>query len=216
MGEALTVAVELWLATSNPAKAERLRWVFQGLGLRPRSMPSLDISAPDEIESTFRENAELKATFWSGRLGGLAAASDGGMAIPALAAEWDEIRTGRAAGHQASDLERAQHLLRLARGLVGDERTILWSEALALARDGRLLASWKAEGTRALLVERVDPDQIRPGFWAASLSYLPAMGATLAWLTEEQLALADVTWSRLRELVQGFFSSGQANRHGLL
>lgn len=194
---------DLVIATTNPAKAERLRWVFAGLGWEPRPLEDR-AQPPDEDGATFRDNAELKARFWSARLGGLAAASDGGMAVPALGERWNALRTARAAGPNATDLDRARHLLGLADRLSGEQRAVSWSEGLALALDGELLASWQAEGTRALLVERLDGVDLKPGFWAASLCYLPSLGKTLAELSDEQLAEVDHTWSRLRDQVRAF------------
>lgn len=199
---------ELLLGTTNRAKAERLRWVFDGLGFVLRDLPAGLGSGPNEDGSTFRENAERKAEHWSARLGGLVVATDGGMVVPGLGAAWDALRTARAAGPEADDLGRARHLLGLARGLDGDRRAVFWSEALALARDGRPVASWQAEGTRAVLVEQLDPDALLAGFWAASLCYLPTFGTTLAALDDEQRKRADPTWGRLREMVRDHFSSG--------
>src|SRR5215213_1438041 len=98
---------ELVLATTNPGKADRLRWVFEGLGFQPRSLDRSNGPAPEENGQTFQENAELKAKFWSNKLGAIAAASDGGLLIPALGRRWDALRTARAAGPGATDLERA-------------------------------------------------------------------------------------------------------------
>src|SRR5437764_15447839 len=125
---------DLVIATTNPAKAERLRWVFDGLGLRMHDLPTEHGPAPHEIGRSFRENAELKACFWSDRLGGLATASDGGIAIPALGPDWDAIRTARAAGPGADDVARARQLLGLAPGLGGDPRRVYWSRGRAMPR----------------------------------------------------------------------------------
>lgn len=200
--------VDLLIATTNPAKAERLRWVFGGLGLRLHDLSPAHGPAPDETGRDFRENAEIKARFWSRCVRGLAAASDGGITIPALGTKWDPNRTARAAGVGADDVARARHLLGLARGLVGDQRRVYWSESLALARAGHLVATWQARGTEAFLVEEFDPRDLRPGFWAASLCYLPALRTTLAAVAEHDLPQADPTWSGLRQQVREFFESG--------
>lgn len=205
----------LLLATTNRAKAEHLRWVFDGLAEGYRQLWPADGPPPAEDGSTFRRNAEIKASFWSGRVGGLAAASDGGVAIPALGAGWNPLWTARAAGKAADEATRARHLLALASGLKGQQRLAVWREGLALGRDGRLLASWEAHGPRALLLEEFDSNTLRPGFWAASLCYVPELGVTLADLDAAQLERADSTWSRLRELVHAYVSSGQADTDDL-
>jgi inosine/xanthosine triphosphate pyrophosphatase family protein len=199
------------LATTNPAKAERLRWVFSDLGF---DLDQLDPSigpGPSETEESFRLNAELKAGYWSARCGGLAAASDGGLVIPALGPRWSALRTARAAGPYASDLDRARHLLALAADLRGDERTVYWIEALALADGGRVKKCWEAHGTKAVLLERFESGQLRPGFWAASLCYLPDRGITLAALDDQALVESDPTWSGLRAQVTADRESGQLN-----
>lgn len=198
----------LLLATTNPAKLERLRWVFA-----PHwpsvPLPSDAGPGPAETGDGFRANAELKAIYWSRSSGGLAAASDGGLTIPALGAAWQPLRTARSAGPGADDLTRARHLLELARSLRGEQRAAYWTEGLALARDGRLLRSWESSGTRAYLVESFEPTGLKPGFWAASLCYVPDFGKTLAELADEQLPKADPTWSGLRDRVQAYATSGQ-------
>jgi inosine/xanthosine triphosphate pyrophosphatase family protein len=201
----------LLLATTNPAKAERLRWVFSGLGFEIRQLEPLTGPGVEETGESFRQNAELKASYWSARNGGLAAATDGGLVIPGLGARWNALRTARAAGPAANDLDRARHLLALAAELQGEQRFVHWVEALALARDGVIETSWEARGTEAVLVDRLEPERIRPGFWAASLCYLPARQTTLADLDDQALAEADPTWSRLRDQVRAFVASGQLN-----
>ena len=204
-------ARQLLLATTNRAKARQLGWVFADLGLALRTLPPDAGPGPEENGSTFVENAQIKACYWSRRFPCPAAASDGGLVIPALEGRWDALRTARAAGPLASDLERAEHLLRLAEGLAGAQREVFWVEALAIARDGRLLASWSARGERALLVESLDPARLRPGFWAASLCLVPERGLTLAELSDEELARASGTWAALRERVRELVASGQAD-----
>jgi XTP/dITP diphosphohydrolase len=201
----------LLLATTNPAKADRLRWVFAGLGFHPWPLPDNAAAGPDETGESFAENAALKAVYWSRHFGGLAAASDGGMAIPALGAAWDALRTARGAGPGADDVQRARHLLALCRPLEGAARRVWWSEALALARDGELLTTWSADGAEAVLLDGFEASSLRPGFWAASLCFVPALGVTLAALDDAQVAEFDTGWSRLRDEVRTYFGSGQGD-----
>ncbi len=199
----------LLLATTNPAKAERLCWVFDGLAPAISRLSADAGPGPDETGGSFRENAELKAQYWSERFGCLAVASDGGLIVPALGDRWNALRTARAAGPGADDLTRAHFLIDLAKSLSGDQRRVSWAEGLAIATRGDLLASWEATGTQAWLVERLDPDSLRPGFWAASLCYLPDQGVTLADLP--QPLVGDLTWTRLRQFARAFVPLGQAD-----
>lgn len=203
------LAGPLLLATTNPAKAARLRWVFGAApGAEPTPLPADAGPGPDEDGGSFRENAELKAQFWSNRYGRRSAASDGGLLVPALGPRWNALRTARMAGPGADDLARAEHLLALAAELRGEQRAVYWVEALAIAEPGALLASWEARGTKAYLVERFEPADLRPGFWAASLCYLPDHGTTLADASDSSLPAADPTWSGLRERVRDYSRSG--------
>ena len=199
-------ARDLLLATSNPAKLERLGWVFSDLGLTLHPLRAEAGPAPDEEGASFADNAALKVEFWSRRYPYLVAASDGGLMIPALGERWNALRTARAAGLDASDVDRARHLLGLAAKLRGAEREVHWTEALAIGRDGRVLASWSAEGSRAILVETFEPDHLSVGFWAASLCFVPDRGLTLADLPEDDNATG--TWAALRQRVRAYFSSG--------
>ena len=195
------------LATGNPAKERKLRWLLDGLGFRERSLreyPAAD--EPEERGGSHREVAAQKAVFWSGRLGELAVASDGGAHIPALGERWNSLFTRRAAGAGADDRDRAEHLLGLMRGRQGAERDVVWIEGLALARSGELLASWEAEGNIGRLVEAYDPTLIAGGFWMAGMIYVPRFGKVYAQLGPDELAQVDDGWNELRGLVREYLA----------
>jgi inosine/xanthosine triphosphate pyrophosphatase family protein len=200
----LSMSESVLIATTNPAKSERLRWVLSDLGLEFRPLQAGTIPPPEENGADFRANAELKARYWSEQLGGVAAASDGGLVIPALGPRWNALQTARAAGPGADDIARANHLIALTSDLKGDQRTVFWREALAIAEDGKLLASWDSQGTRAQLVEAFEPGDLKPGFWAASLCRVPESGRTLAALGDAQLPEHDPTWTGLRQAVKAW------------
>lgn len=196
------------IATSNPAKEAKLRWVLEGLPLDSVLLTERpDITLPDETGTSFIENAMLKAIQASLQFDGLAIASDGGVRILALPPEaWDALRTGRAAGVGASDAERAQHLLSLMRDVHGAARRVLWSEAVAVADNGTVLAAWESDGTDGVLTEAYDPANAMPGFWVYSLWHFPSLGKRYVDLTPEELAREDLTWGILKSQVQVWFA----------
>src|SRR4051812_26072590 len=102
------------LATTNPAKIERISWTLDGFDLTFLTLRDLPgYQPPEETGVSFEENAVLKAVEASGEFGGLAAATDGGAIIPALGDDWNALLTARAAGPGATDLDRLEHLLAL-------------------------------------------------------------------------------------------------------
>ncbi len=188
------------IATTNPAKEAKLtdlldEYFFQAVPLR--EYPS--ISMPDETSEGFTNNAIAKATQASGQFDGLAIASDGGVRIPALPPEeWVALHTGRAAGPNATDAERAQHLLSLMKGKQGDERNVRWVEGVAIASQGDLLAAWESDATEGILLEEYDPSNAIQGFWVYSLWQFPVSRKRYVDLAPEDLANEDLTWALLK------------------
>ncbi|MEK7872447.1 MAG: non-canonical purine NTP pyrophosphatase [Chloroflexota bacterium] len=203
------------LATTNPAKAAKLTWALDGLGLSLRTLRDMPPAPePEETGATFEENARIKATYWSRVADCLAIASDGGVAIPALGERWDALQTRRNAGERVTDEERIQRLLDTMRPYRGQERRVLWTEALAVAEKGRALASWQADGDEGYLAERYDPapiDRGIPGFWVASLFYYPRFGKCYAELSPDELAQVDTSWRTLKEQAQAWFKARAAD-----
>lgn len=199
------------LATGNPAKEQKLRWLLDGLGYTfrtPRDLPG-DPSEPVEQGETHREVAALKARFWSEQVAGLAIASDGGARVPALGDRWDSLFTRRAAGADVDDRARADHLLELMRGRRGAKRDVVWVEGLALARNGELLASWEAQGAIGRLVHAYDPRDIAGGFWVPGLVRVPRFGKVYARLSPDEQAIVDDGWNELRPRVRAYLEAYQ-------
>lgn len=190
------------LATTNPAKRERLRALFEGWESSFRGLEYLpNVPSPEETGADHLENALLKARYWSERVQGRALASDGGMAIPALGQAWDSLKTRRAAGPVESDEERVAHLLGLLAPLEGEERAALWVEAVVLADRGQPVGRWQVEGPQGYLLRTPRPARIS-GFWVASLWHFPEVGKAYTELSAQELERIGDPWSRLRELVQ--------------
>ena len=193
------------LATTNPAKQARLRWLLDGLGLTCVTPEETGVAPPVEEEgATHREVAARKAGAWSRAFGGLALASDGGALIPALGTRWDSLRTRRFAGEAADDRARVEALLRLLEPCQGQVRRIAWREAGAVADAGRVLGVWEAEGGEGVVARTFDPRRVNPGFWVATVWCLPALGKRYLECTEEELARAGDPWAALKPQVQAF------------
>lgn len=197
------------LGTRNPAKQARLRWLLDGLGftdLTPDDLPPAP--EPEETGASFAANAALKARYWSRLAGGLAIASDGGVAVPALGERWQALRTRRASGAApGDDLARIDHLLDLLRPFRGAERRVIWHEAVALADQGALLAVWEVDGQLGEIAESYDPARVNPGFWIESVWRYPELGKVHAELTPEELARVQTWWDRLRAQVRAAFGA---------
>jgi XTP/dITP diphosphohydrolase len=204
------VSRPLLLATTNPAKLARLRWLLDGTPFALRAPADLALASPPTVPedgADFAANAAQKALAWSAAAGGMATlASDGGMAIPALGSRWDALRTRRQAGPGASDRDRIDHLLRLMRGLHGEDRRAVWHEALALAADGVLLHTWTAQGDGGLIVEAAPPDSSDDGFWTEQVRWYPAIGKRSCECTEGEREQVNDVWPRLRPRVRADFS----------
>ena len=191
-------------ATQNAAKVERLSDLIGDLAAVAPLPPDVSLEPPADQESgdLFTEIAQAKARTWSRALGtdDLVVASDGGLLIPALGDVWDPLRTRRFAGGGRSNRERADALLALAAGLEGEQRRVVWREAMAVARSGVVLATWEADGPPGLLARDYDPAWLdaSDGFWMPVLWLCPEYGGRrLANLTAVERAARIDHWARL-------------------
>lgn len=195
------------LATGNRDKQAQFREALHGLPLSPVVPSEIGIQVPtEESGETHGAIARDKAVQWSSAASMLAIASDGGLLVPALGPRWESRYTRRFAGPAADNEERLHRLLELMRPYVGEDRRASWVEALAIAYNGRVLASWELTGGVGYLDERA-PEEMLPEFWVFSVWRFPQFGATYNQLTGPQRDLIDDHWARLRRLVHRFFRS---------
>lgn len=200
------MALDLLVATLNPAKAERLQSLCDGPDVVFRSIDG----APPEIAETAAShlgNAIAKAVGWSKAYGGVTIASDGGLVIPALGDGWESTLTRRGTGAgEVPDHERARRLLRRMRDLTEARREAYWTEAIALGRDGQLVCAWEADGTAGRIGLEYDPPPTGPaGFWADALWETPA-GKKRWQLTDAERGTILDPWATLAEPVRGLLA----------
>ena len=130
----------LFLASRNAHKARELA---EALGAEfaledLRGHPEIAVVIEDG--ATFAENARIKATAVSRQLPGLVLADDSGLEVDSLGGA-PGVFSARYAGAEASDEANRQKLLvELAKRGPDAARTARFHCALALARDGRVLA----------------------------------------------------------------------------
>ena len=202
------------LATGNLDKQRMLRWLLEGLPLNPVTPADLNVSAdPDESADTHEAIARAKAEEWSLAAGIPAIASDGGLLIPTLGANWESRYTRRFAGPAADDAERQRRLLELLQPHSGDDRNAAFVEGLAIANQGQTLASWEVQGATGRIVntmaeagDATDGD----GFWVFPLWYFAQYDRTYDRLTDAERAALGDHWNALRGLVREFMATWPA------
>ncbi len=131
------------LASTNPHKlAEFQRLLGPSFVLRPASFPT---NSDPWIEDglTFLDNAIKKAVFYSLRRPGLVLADDSGLAVVALGGE-PGVYSARYAGPRASDAENRRLLLERLGNMPQEGRNAAFYCALAVARQGKLMATAEA------------------------------------------------------------------------
>lgn len=116
----------LLLATHNPAKLEELKIGLKKLEKHNITLLSLnDVRVekePVETGSTFQENSELKARFYSNLTDLPTIADDGGLIIPYLN-NAPGVKSKRWPGYESSDQELIDYTLLHLRGVKQSNRT---------------------------------------------------------------------------------------------
>lgn len=159
-----------------------------------------------ENGKTIEENAQIKAINWSKVVkNAFVLANDCGVKIPALGNNWQEQLTKRqVGGEQGSDLDKIRTLLKLMQNLKGEERRIQWSDAIAIALNGKLLGSITALSPIGYVVEKIPPKpKIIPGAPLATIEYKPQFNKVYSELTEEEIEQHDAeTTKKFQEFIK--------------
>lgn len=173
---------QVLFATRNPGKVRELRQMLAAYGIEVTSL--LDFPELPEIGedgATMAENAAKKAREISTHTGLLVVADDSGLEVDALDGA-PGIHSNRFMGCETTEAERNTEILRRLEGVPEERRTCRFRCAVAIARDGRVLATTEAtcEGRIARHPRGAH------GFGYDPLFYLPDRDCTMAELTPEQ------------------------------
>jgi XTP/dITP diphosphohydrolase len=188
--------VPIYLATSNPGKLREFREAAQNLNLALDVLPGLkDFPAPVEDGETFEANARIKAEYYSRLASGeLVLAEDSGLSVDGLggapgvysaryAAVINSGNRGAAGEHaNSNDEENNRALIAALKELPAGKQPAKYVCVIAIARDGRVLATFRGETAGELLTQ----PRGTGGFGYDPLFYFPSLGKTFAELTLEQ------------------------------
>jgi len=196
--------VNIVLATNNPHKRTKLCWIvkpFFNIITAPRE--EIDVV---ESGNSFKQNAELKAFEVAKRLNNYAIATDGGVLIPALGKNWNALLTRRFTGNKnTSDIDRMETLLALMQKKKGEERKVIWKEALAIASPSGILFSTEVTGDTGILQNTYNPKQYRKGIWLCTLTRYPQFdNKNFFELNESELKYSERSWWKLRKRTHVF------------
>ena len=182
----------IYLATSNPGKVREFQEAARALTLELAPLPGMT-GIPPAIENgaTFEQNARIKAEYYSHFVpGAVVLAEDSGLAVEALdgapgvySARYAAVLHSGAASHENSDDQENNRALiaqleRLPSGRHGGKYVCV----IALARDGKTLATFTGEAHGELITVPRGSN----GFGYDPLFYFPALEGTFAELTLEQ------------------------------
>ena len=191
---------EIILATNNPHKKEKLSWIAEEL-FSPIDMP--EETDVEENGDTFEQNAQIKASTVAKKFGKFAIASDGGAFIPALGYQWNALLTRRFIGSEnATDWDRIDGLLEMMKDKEGDDRKVIWREAIAISnQNGEIVFSTEVDGDTGLIQSAYDKKQYRAGIWLCTLTSYPQFGnKNFFELNEEETKEGEISWWRLKKL----------------
>lgn len=134
--------MKLLIATKNPAKQEDYKTILKNFGVKSVSLK--DLNDPDDVEevgTSLKENAILKAVYFSKKHGLPAIADDNGFEIDALGGE-PGIYARRWPGYEATDRELRKMVVEKLDGVPLEKRTAKFTNVTVLAdKNGKVIAS---------------------------------------------------------------------------
>ena len=201
------MALPLLIAARDPANTAKMRQLLVGLDLElTDGAVAGDMYETSEGGQSHLANAVERAVAGSRRTGGVAAASDGGLSIPALGDGWSSLIARPGTGKDVPDEERARRLLRRMRDVEGERRACHWTESIAVARSGELIGAWEANGLRGYIAhDYVPPEGGANGFWVSGL-WVMQSGKRRWQLSDAELEALGDPWSALETPLRNLLS----------
>jgi XTP/dITP diphosphohydrolase len=174
--------VKLLVATNNPGKLEEYRRLLRDLPLEITSLRDEGINfEPEETESTFEENAILKARAFAEQSGLVTLADDSGLEIDKLGGA-PGVHSARYGGTQrGEDRQRYELVLSQLEGVPRAERTARFRCVVAIATP-----EGQVETARGAIEGIIDFEpKGKYGFGYDPIFFIPEFECTMAQLSPE-------------------------------
>lgn len=176
----------LIIGSNNPAKVNEWKKLL-GDSFEIKSIAELgNFPEPEEIGSTFAENARIKASHYALLIHDFVLADDGGFEIDALNGE-PGVKSRRIlpGGKEGTDIECVNYILKRMKTVPKKKRTAQLVAFMAIAdKNGKII--YEDNGKRSGYITEKLETVIIPGFPYRSIMYIPEAGKTYAELTEEE------------------------------
>ena len=183
---------DIIIGSKNPYKQQRLADIVAEF-YNPRVLE--DLPEIEETGETFLQIAQNKALALSKKYPEPVIVTDGGAAIPALK-NWNPLKTKRF--HEGDDFSRIKELLEIMKDK--KDRAVHWFEALAVARQGKLVFSTQVRAMDGVVDGKFDPKKYEPGIWLCSITSYPQFGGRNYFdLTKEEQSETADNWSKLKD-----------------
>ena len=153
------------------------------------------IAPPEETGSTFEENADLKAIYYSSLRDEMVLADDSGLQVDSLQGK-PGIFSARYAGPEGTDQENNLLLLRNLAGV--DDRTAHFVSVIAVARGGKVIAG--ARGTVEGVILKAPRGS--GGFGYDPLFFYPPFGRTFGEASDEEKLSVSARGKALRAVFE--------------
>ncbi len=194
------------IATSNPGKLRD----FAGAAacdLEVVPVPNFgSLPAIAEDGATFEANARAKAEHYSRLVPDeLVLADDSGLEVEALGGA-PGVRSARYAGEKVPDAQNNERLLRELAGVADERRGARFVCVIAVARDGRTVATFRGEAPGTIL--RVPRGS--GGFGYDPLFFFPSLGKTFAELSPEEKAKLSHRGAAFEKFLRWYARGSQA------
>jgi XTP/dITP diphosphohydrolase len=192
-------AKKLYLASSNSGKLKEFSAIAAEVHsvIEPALLPGFsEIAAFPEDAPTFAENAVGKVVHAAASTDEAVCADDSGLVVPALGGPG--VHSARYAGQNATSAQNIEKLLRALTGRKGEERAAYFICALAVAKNGRVVAviTNRADG---IILETPSGSG---GFGYDPVFYFPPMGKTFAELSSAEKNLHSHRGKAFRRLLE--------------